>query len=81
MTKRCAKCKEEKDEMDFFRNSDAKDGRSAWCKECHSKRRYGTPSRVCPRCNKMRTKFNESLGLCIYCASHLDPSTTPYSIK
>ena len=36
--KRCSKCKKQKDESEFNKNSNSKDGMQNWCKKC--KREY-----------------------------------------
>lgn len=45
VTKRCARCKEEKALSEFHRNSSRKDGHSVYCKVCRSAE-YGSPESV-----------------------------------
>jgi len=37
ITKRCSKCKLEKNVSEFYRDKSSNDGRFCWCKQCHDK--------------------------------------------
>ena len=43
-TKVCARCGKEKPLSEFYVDSQSKDGRNSWCKDCHKK--YGREYRV-----------------------------------
>ena len=58
--KRCAKCQQAKEPVEFHKHGPSRDGLHPRCKECRSEdkrqgRRYKTAKRTCLRCRKRKS--------------------------
>ena len=59
--KKCSKCGAEKDESEFSKHRNAKDGLHCWCKDCKNSGYNKELKKVCPVCRKtFYKKYQES---------------------
>jgi len=68
MEKKCTRCGQVKDEMEFYKDKTHKDGRKCWCIACYLKKRFcvcgtrlGTGEHLCPKCRRSNKKIRVCL--------------------